>query len=123
MNAGSFHASVLLNKQPQHHSHWIIFPLFSSNPHAKQKTTGPSCCLHTAQNCCIKLSASAMPRRNLILICMKEKWWLLWSKRIPSKVLADGLLTQEVSSLHKHPSNSFLLISFHSGHICLLMSY
>lgn len=50
-----------------------------------------------------------MPHRNLILIYMKENWWLLWSKRTPSEVQADGLLMQEVSSPHKHPNNSFPL--------------
>lgn len=83
--------------------------LFSWSPYAKQKTTGPSCCPRTAPSLCTRLSASAMPCRNSILTCMKENWWLLWSKRTPLEAQADGLLTQEVSSLHKYPNNSFPL--------------
>lgn len=83
--------------------------VFSWSPHAKQRSTGPSCCPRTALSRCTRLSASATPRRNSILTCMKEIWWLLWSKRTPLEAQADGLLTQEVCSLHKYPNNSFPL--------------
>lgn len=73
----------------------------SQKCHVKLTFTAPNFYPHTVQRKSIKLSASAMPHKNMTSIFWKGSWWLWWNRKIHWGVQAGGLLIQEVSFLHK----------------------